>query len=91
MCEAPTLRSKRLIVTEHGMSYGGRPLRKRSAHSNREGSRLTRGDGRTIHRVKGHRWSGEQEPCGTRNAESQSGTERHVKPKGDWIGHWRAK
>ncbi len=37
MCEAPTLRSKRLIVTEHGMSYGGRPLRKRSAHSNREG------------------------------------------------------
>jgi hypothetical protein len=27
----------RLIVTEHGISYGGRPLGKRSAHSNREG------------------------------------------------------
>jgi hypothetical protein len=35
--EAPTLRSRRLIVTEHGISYGGRPLGERSAHSNREG------------------------------------------------------
>jgi len=35
MCEAPTLRSRRLIVTEHGISYGGRPLGKRSAHSSR--------------------------------------------------------
>jgi hypothetical protein len=33
--EAPTGRSRRLIVTEHGISYGGRPLRKRSAHSSR--------------------------------------------------------
>ncbi len=33
MCEAPTWRSRRLIVTEHGISYGGRPLGKRSAHS----------------------------------------------------------
>src|SRR5947209_17784391 len=33
MCVAPTWRSTRLIVTEHGISYGGRPLGKRSAHS----------------------------------------------------------
>jgi hypothetical protein len=37
MCEAPTVRSRRLIVTEHGIPYQPRGLRERSAHSSREG------------------------------------------------------
>ena len=35
--EAPTGRSRRLIVTEHGIPYQVRTSRGRSAHSNREG------------------------------------------------------
>ncbi len=41
----------RLIVTEHGISYRGRPLGKRSAQSNREGYVSKGADGRAIHRV----------------------------------------
>jgi hypothetical protein len=55
--EAPTGCSQRLIVTEHGISYRGRPPRKRSAHSNREGYVSKGEDEKVVHRVKGHRWS----------------------------------
>ena len=55
--EAPTGRSRRLIVTEHGISYGGRPLRKRSAHSSRRSHDLRGEDEKVVHRAKGHRWS----------------------------------
>ena len=55
--EAPTGRSRRLIVTEHGISYGGRSLGKRSAHSSREGDGSKGEDEKVVHRAKGHRWS----------------------------------
>jgi hypothetical protein len=55
--EAPTGRSRRLIVTEHGISYGGRPLGKRSAHTSREGDGSKGEDEKVVHRAKGHRWS----------------------------------
>ena len=32
-----------------------------------------------------------QSPCGTRDAESQSGTAYPLSPKGDRSGHWRAR
>jgi hypothetical protein len=75
MREAPTLRSRRLIVTEHGIPYQARASGERSAHTSR-GSNDPKGeDEKVVHRVKGHRWSDDQQPCGTRNAESQSGAE----------------
>jgi WD40 repeat protein len=36
MCEAPTLRSRRLIVTEHGILSQARASGERSAHTSRE-------------------------------------------------------
>src|SRR5215467_13742043 len=35
MCEAPTLRSRRLIMTEHGIPWKARASWERSAHSSR--------------------------------------------------------
>ena len=61
MCEAPTWRSRRLMVTERGISYRGRPPRKRSSQSNREGH-VSKGEvEKVVHRVKGHRWSDERQ------------------------------
>ena len=56
MSEAPTLRSILLIMTEHGISYGGRPLGKRSAHSSRRSHDLEGEDEKVVERAKGHRW-----------------------------------
>ncbi len=78
-------------MTEHGISYRGRPPGKRSAQSHREGHVSKGADGRAIHRGKGHRWSDDQQPCGKRDAESHSGIERHWSPLGDRIDHWRAR
>src|SRR6266702_1062275 len=88
MCEAPTWRSRRLMVTERGISYRGRPPRKRSSQSNREGHVSKGEDEKVVHRVKGHRWSDERQLRGTRDAESQNGAERHLPPLGDRMDHW---
>jgi hypothetical protein len=89
--EAPTGRSRRLIVTEHGIPYQARASWERSAHTSR-GSNDPKGeDEKVVHRAKGHRWLDDQHPYGARNAESQNGTERHLKLKGDRIDHWRAR
>jgi len=54
--KAPTGRSRRLMVTEHGISYRGRPPGKRSAHSSREGDGSKGEDEKVVHRAKEHRW-----------------------------------
>ena len=47
----------RLIVTERGISYRGRPPRKRSAHSSRESDASKGEDEKVVYRAKGHRES----------------------------------
>jgi len=44
---------------------------------------FTQGEGAQVVRPR--------QPCGTRDAESLSGAERHLPPLGDKIDRWRAK
>jgi len=53
--EAPTLRSRRLIVTEHGIPYQARASGERSAHSSRESHDSKGEDEKVVRRAKGHR------------------------------------
>src|SRR5713101_1742401 len=75
--EAPTLRSKRLIVTEHGIPYQARASGERSAHSSRESHDSP---GRTRRSSAGRRGTGEPlEPdAATRNAERPKGEKRKL-------------
>jgi hypothetical protein len=77
MCEAPTLRSRRLIVTEHGISYQARASWGRSHRSSRRSDDLPRRLGKP---VVGPRVTGEPlEPdAATRNAERPKGEERKL-------------
>jgi len=88
--EAPTGRSRRLIVTERGISYRGRPPGKRSAHSSREGNGSP---GRTRRSSTGRRGTGSQTEAATRYArcgEPEWGW-GHLLLRGDKIDCWRAK
>jgi hypothetical protein len=51
--EAPAGRSIRLSVTEHGISYPGRPRWKRSAHTRREGDGSKGEDEKVVLRREG--------------------------------------
>src|SRR5258708_19640059 len=75
MCEAPTLRSIRLIVTEHGIPYQARASRGRSHRSSRRSDDLPGGLGKL---VIGRRVTGEPlEPdAPTRNADRPKGENR---------------
>jgi hypothetical protein len=57
MCEAPTLRSRRLIVTEHGIPYQARASGERSAHTSRGSNDPP---GRTRRSFTGRRGTGGQ-------------------------------
>src|SRR5436190_22767597 len=77
MCEAPTWRSKRLIVTEHGIPYQARASRGRSHRSSRRSHDLP---GRLGKPVVGPRVTGEPlEPdAATRNAQRPKGEKRQL-------------
>src|SRR5258707_15021922 len=77
MCEAPTLRSIRLIATEHGIPCQARALRGRSRRSSRRSHDLPGGLGKP---VVGPRVTGEPlEPdAATRNAERPKGEKRQL-------------
>jgi|GEM_PF-4733449 len=75
--EAPTLRSRRLIVTEHGIPYQARASWGRSHRSSRRSDDLPGGLGKP---VVGRRVTGEPlEPdAATRNAERPKGEKREL-------------
>jgi hypothetical protein len=75
--EAPTLRSRRLIVTEHGIPYQARASGGRSHRSSRRSNDLPGGLGKP---VVGRRVTGEPlEPdAATRNAERPKGEKRQL-------------
>ena len=77
MYEAPTLRSKRLIVTEHGIPFQARASRGRSHRSSRRSDDLPGGLGKP---VVGRRVTGEPlEPdAATRNAQRPKGEKRQL-------------
>jgi len=77
MYEAPTLRSKRLIVTEHGIPFQARASRGRSHRSSRRSDDLPGGLGKP---VVGRRVTGEPlEPdAATRNAQRPKGEKREL-------------
>ena len=78
--EAPTGRSRRLIVTEHGIPYQARASWERSAHSSRRSHDLEGEDEKVVERRKGAQAVDRQLSCGTRDAESQSDTDYHLSP-----------
>ena len=61
MCGAPTLRSRRLIMTEHGIPYQARALGERSAHTSRGSNDPP---GRTRRSFTGRRGTGDQTNSG---------------------------
>ena len=77
MDEAPTWRSKRLIVTEHGIPYRGRPPRGQSHRRSRRSDDPPGGLGKP---AVGRRVTGEPlEPdTATRNAERPKGEKRKL-------------
>jgi hypothetical protein len=77
MCEAPTLRSIRLVVTEHGIPYQTRVSWGRSHRSRRRSDDLLEGLGKP---VAGRRVTGEPlEPdASTRNAKRPKGEKREL-------------
>src|SRR6266571_9268419 len=77
MCEAPTLRSRRLMVTEHGIPFQARASWGRSHRSSRRSDDLPGGLGKP---VIGRRVTGEPlEPdAATRNAERPKGEKREL-------------
>src|SRR5215469_9292904 len=77
MCGAPTLRSIRLVVTEHGIPYQTRVSRGRSHRSSRRSDDLPGGLGKP---VVGPRVTGEPlEPdAATRNAQRPQGEKRKL-------------
>ena len=77
MGEAPTLRSKRLIVTERGIPYQARALWERSRRSSRRSDDLPRSRGKLC---TGRRATGEPlEPdTATRDAERPKGEKREL-------------
>src|SRR5579862_7987639 len=77
MDEAPTWRSKRLIVTEHGIPYQARASRGQSHRSSRRSNDLPGGLGKP---AVGRRVTGEPlEPdTATRNAERPKGEKRKL-------------
>src|SRR5258708_34557208 len=77
MCEAPTLRSIRLIATEHGIPCEARASRGRSRRSSRRSHDLPGSRGKLC---TGRRATGEPlEPdTATRNADRPKGEERQL-------------
>ena len=77
MCEAPTWRSRRLIVTDHGIPYQARASWGRSHRSSRRSDDLPGSLGKP---VVGPRVAGEQlEPdAATRDAERPKGEKRKL-------------
>ena len=77
MCEAPTLRSIRLVVTEHGIPYQAKASGGRSHRSSRRSYDLPGGLGKPVVR---RRVTGEPlEPdAATRNAERPKGEKRQL-------------
>src|SRR5215470_13216808 len=77
MCEAPTLRSIRLIATEHGIPCQARALRGRSCLSHRRSYDLPGSRGKLC---PGRRATGEplDPDATTRNAERSKGEKREL-------------
>jgi hypothetical protein len=77
VCEAPTLRSRRLIVTEHGIPFQARASWGRSRRSSRRSHDLPGSRGKLC---TGRRATGEPlEPdAATRNAERPKGEKRQL-------------
>ena len=88
MGEAPTLRSKRLIVTEHGIPYRGRPPGERSRHSSRRSHDLPGSRGKLC---TGRRATGEllEPDTATRNAERPKGEKRELESRMPGNSHVR--
>ena len=80
MGEAPTGRSTRLIVTEHGMRLKRAISRETEGPEESWKSRSSREDEKVVERREGAQVVDRESPCGTRDAESQSGTAYPLSP-----------